>query len=708
VDTGSRTGSGELARVVGRASLLWCALALVDAAIAFAVKGSVLHDARLSGTARAGLLFIELGALALLVAALCAAFLVLPAARLPFPSGRQRASSYLALAFVLAGAFATFFVLASWAACLATGRFADLTGLRFFAQNAVAFTRHVAHMKADWLVVGTLASLVLPLLVLLLYRRLEPSLERRTVAGLAALPLLTTLGAVSALGTLQPDGREAETAVFDPDTGVTGTLGDLYASSRDERAGPASRLLLDLLDVVHPRRDAPVADPAIRVVRSPILPIDAYRARVTPARRPNVVVLLVEALRRDELTSSGGRRVVMPTLEALAREGTTFTDAICQSSHSNYADPCPLSGDYPLRSSRAYTYPPRPTYPRVLVYDLLKAVGYRTALISSQDETWGGMLNYLDTGGLDTILHAGNYSGPTYVPRTDAGFTAFVAGTKRSGKIDDRFTVREAVKWIDSVGDAPFFLAVNLQSSHVPYETPADFVPPFPVKRDFDVFFGHFPRERLSDVRDLYSNSLAYVDAQISELVDHLKRRGLYDDTLIVATGDQGEAFFEHDHAAHAGPLFQEVLHIALVVRGPGVPAGRDDRPAQHIDLPPTILGLLGLPPHPAYQGADLFSPDRREDRARFAVAQSPVATQYAVLRSGYKLMVDTRRDFSLLFDLNRDPLERFDFSRVEPRRAEDLRRWLDTWRRLQVDYYEDVGEQTRTYPPRLVDEPGR
>ena len=701
---GPRSRLGRSAFLFGLGSLLWLAIAASDLAMTAVTPQSVVHDGRLSGTIRAGLVFVELGALVVLVGLAIGVALAVPALGALLPGRRESRHRLLAAAVALAGFAVTLFLLASWAALFATGRFADISGIRFWAENAVSFTRHVAHMKPAWLVAAPLAAMFLPALVLLAFRRIEKSLARRSIVGLLALPVVTALAGGSALVTLRPDARERGFSVFDPETGVTSTLGDLYASSRDERAGPAARLLFDLGHAIAPRRDAPAANGAVGVERPPIVSTDDVLAGVRPTARPNVVVLLLESLRADELTSSGGRRVVMPNLEALAREGRTFTDAICQSSHSNYSDPCPLSGAYPLRSAHSYTYTASPTYPRVFVYDVLKAIGYRTALVSSQNESWGGMRRFLDNGGLETILDADTYKGPTYVPRTDAGFTAFVAGTKRSGKIDDRFTIREAIDWIDRDDGRPFFLCVNLQSSHVPYDTPSDFAPPFSVRRDFDIFFGQFPRERTRDVRDLYSNSLAYMDLQIGKLVEHLKGKGLYESTVLVATGDNGEAFFEHDHAAHAGPLYQEALHVAFVLRGPGVPVGPDDRPAQHVDIPPTLLGLLGLPMHPAFQGVDLLSPDRREGRLRFAVAQSPVATQYAVFHRRHKLIVDTRRDFSLLFDLAIDPGERRDLSRLTPDRAAEMRRWLDTWRAVQVGYYQRISEHTKSFVPRLRD----
>src|SRR6185295_12806522 len=156
--------------------------------------------------------------------------------------------------------------------------------------------------------------------------------------------------------------------------------------------------------------------------------------------------------------------------------------------HSNYEDLVPLASQYPLRSPQMYSYPPNPTYPRVLVYDVLKALGYRTAIFSSQNENWGGMLNFHRQSSLDKLFHAETFSGPTYTAWDDLGFAKWVQQTGSAGSVDDKYTVGEAIEWLDTAGDKPFFLHMNLQSSHVPYVVPDDFVRRFsPKKIDFTI-----------------------------------------------------------------------------------------------------------------------------------------------------------------------------------------------------------------------------
>jgi len=127
-----------------------------------------------------------------------------------------------------------------------------------------------------------------------------------------------------------------------------------------------------------------------------------------------------------------------------------------------------------------------------------------------------------------------------------------------------------------------------------------------------------------------------------------------------------------------------------------------EDRLAQHVDVPPTVLGLLGLPPHPCFQGLDLLDPAFPRERSVYLVAQSPLAHQYAIVRSSFKLIYDAWARRSALFDLSRDPGEHRDASGQMPEVRRALADRLDTWRRAQIDYYESLDEQSRTYPPVL------
>jgi arylsulfatase len=417
------------------------------------------------------------------------------------------------------------------------------------------------------------------------------------------------------------------------------------------------------------------------------------------------VILTVESLRADQLRAYGGNRDVMPAVETLANDARVFLNTYTQSSHTNYATITPLSSHYPLRSATAYTYPKNPTYPRVLIYDVLKAMGYRTAIFSSSNENWGGMVNYLDTGSLDRFIHAANSKKPTYLMHGDAGFAIWARETKHAGSLDDRSTVDEAIQWIDGLDNEAFFIAMNFQNSHLPYPVPPDFPRHFgPAKLDFTIRFAHFPRDKVQVVKDVYANSLAYVDSQIARLFQYIKKKNMWDNTLVVVTGDHGQAFYEHGFASHASAIFNEVMRVPLIIRAPGLEPGLEARLAQHIDIAPSILGLLGLPIHPSFQGIDLFHTNLDPKRSVYMVTQTPDAYQYGIVRSGFKLIYDERQREHLLFNLASDPGENTDLAATQPELVKELSNRLNAWRKLQIDYYSDPALQKREYPPILKD----
>ena len=483
--------------------------------------------------------------------------------------------------------------------------------------------------------------------------------------------------------------------------------GIVYARIRENISGPWSFAFAEFVNQTSASVTGLPLDKSFRISQRPLMPVDRYAAlaRQKPHHQWNVVLLTVESLRADQLRAYGGNREVMPALDQLASEARVFLNSYTQSSHTNYATIVPLSSHYPLRSATMYSYPKNPTYPRVLIYDLLKALGYRTAIFSSSNENWSGMNNYLETGNLDRFIHAANSKKPTYLMAGDAGFAAWARDSNHAGSLDDRTTVDEAFEWLDGLGNEPFFVALNFQNSHLPYPIPPDFPRRFgPAKLDFTIRFAHFPKDKVEIVKNVYADSLAYVDSQIQRFIRHLKLKNKWDNTLVIITGDHGQAFYEHGFASHASGIYDEVMRVPLIVRAPGLKAGRENRLAQHVDIAPSITGLLGLPNHPSFQGIDLFATPENPGRAAYMVAQTPDAYQYGIVRAGFKLIFDERLREHRLFNLETDPGEKQDLAATEPVIVKELATRLNTWRKLQIDYYSDPTVQKREYPPILND----
>ena len=688
--------------MVQRAVLLvvsWAALAASEIVFSLSVSGSVLHEARLPLSLRLAIFGLDLATLGIALVLLLGPALALA---LPSPSRSVRRLALLVITWMLLAAY-----LASWGLFRSTGSFLGLDAASMFANDTVQMLQHIAQLEPLRLLLLPLVSLGLAFAFVFLSPRwtatMTARLEGRIIRVAGCLFLL--LVATGLAGTWV--GSHMTRHVRDPSSGSWLTISQLQAEARDTRTGPLPTLIADVLRA---EKQIPPQQGSIgnfSVERRPLITLEDWSSAVdTATMHPwNVLIILVESLRCDQLAACGAEREVLPEVERIAREGRVFINNRTQASMSSYADPCPLSSQYPLRENITHFYPKNPTYPRVLIYDLLSHLGWHTAIFSSQNENWGKMLNYLDTGSLDLILHSETYEGETYVPHDDGFFSNWVQGERRAGKIDDRFTVDAAIDWIDDTDGEPFFIYMNMQNSHVPFVVPADFPHQFgPDRIDFPLTFGSFPKDKKDEVVGRYADSLAYVDAQLGRLFAYLKRSGQWDRTLVVITGDTGQAFYEHGFAGHANELYDEVMRVPLVIRAPGLESSVDDFPSQHVDVPPTLLHLLGLPPHPGHQGVDLLDPHRDASRSVYLLVQTQHAHQYAIVRDGWKLIWDTPGQRVLLYDLKEDPTESHDLSAEREDIGRPLADRLLAWQTLQLQYYADTDRHSREYPPVLLE----
>jgi arylsulfatase A-like enzyme len=688
------------------ATWIWLAVCALEVTFAFVPPEGVFHRIELPPSARLLALCPNLALSASVLGAGAALMFCLSRSLRLHPRGIARGRVLGAASRITALAIASlvaFGFLGSWATLHQSGAFPGPTGYRFGSESLVLLARHVAQQSPLLFLGVPVASIALGAGATEGLPRLAgaalPRLRRASIA--AALGLFSVVTAGSAFGSFVAS-RSAETTVL-PGTGVTTTRGEAFVAARDDHGGPLVHLIAEWRRDEDLRLTSFEPHPELIVERPRIVTVDEWASLVAPAKhhRYNVIILLVESLRADQLTALGSDRVVMPTVESIASGGRVFSRAYTQASHSDLADPCPLASQYPLRGPYgSAAYRRNAPYPRTLLYDLLKARGWRTAIMSSQNETWGAMLTYLDTGTLDRILHSETFDGPTYVPRGDSTFVEFVKGTKRAGKIDDRLTVGEAIEWIDERRDAPFFIYMNLQNSHIPYEVPSDFPRRFTTAgTTVRTTFARIDREQVETAKNLYAEALGYVDHQVGRLVSHLKVRDLWDETIFVISGDTGQAFMEHGFLAHARDLYDEVMRVPIVIHAPGLARGVDSRLAEHVDVPPTVLDLLGLPLHPSFQGRSLIAAQSPHDSA-YLLVRTPFAHQYGVIHEGHKLIVDRRAGRALLYDLDADPEERREISRARPHLTRELTARLFTWMRAHLEYYADPLRMKSEYPP--------
>ncbi len=318
--------------------------------------------------------------------------------------------------------------------------------------------------------------------------------------------------------------------------------------------------------------------------------------------RPNVILLLIDALRADRLGCYGHRRDTSPGLDLMSRKGLLFKKAFSHSSHTKLSVAALLSGLVPPSNGvrraaevdELFDREGRVTsdvLPRGIntLAEVLSKSGYETAALITNPHIMGRMGF---SQGFETYRYLG------------AGATA-------------RLVNAQVLGWIESNGQRPFFLYVHYMDVHAPYR------PQPPFDRRFTMGLdgarpiwknGPYNKEptpaQVDYTKALYDGQIAYWDSEFQELMLVLDQKALLANTLVIVTSDHGDEFYEHGGFGHGYTCYEEMVRVPLIMSWRNViPEGtvRQDA-ASLVDLAPTIARLAGADAcDPGFQGRDLF-----------------------------------------------------------------------------------------------------
>ena len=391
-------------------------------------------------------------------------------------------------------------------------------------------------------------------------------------------------------------------------------------------------------------------------------------------RPPDVLLVTLDTTRTDALGCYGGALAHTPHLDALARGGARFAQAISPTPYTGPAHASLLTGLYPPRHGlRDFLHQSMDGGVPTLA-DLLRVRGYRTgAFLSSYvlDRRFGL------ARGFEV------YSCDFWRRHADGAAPRIVLGTpefERRGAA----TVDEALAWLDRTGkdERPIFAWVHLYDPHLPYAPEPPFAPPQDAA------------DPLTAARARYYGEVSYADAQVGRLLAWLRDTGREDRTIVVVTADHGELLGEHGRTlgTHSTHLVEATVHVPLIVRAPGLPARVVPEQVRLVDVFPTVLDLLRVAVPEGLDGRSLAPLLRGEALAstpaysetlyeRFPEV-APAGAELVSLREGaFKLLRSpVRRE---LYDLDTDPDELSDVGAAHPDLVAGLERALRRVREL-------------------------
>lgn len=365
---------------------------------------------------------------------------------------------------------------------------------------------------------------------------------------------------------------------------------------------------------------------------------------------PNVILIIIDTLRADHLSCYGYHRETSPSLDSLAASGTRWENCQAQApwtlpatatiftglNAKQHGTGRRLDGDHRLHSE----VPIIPT--------IFSSAGYRTC----------GIFN--------VVLLNENHG-------FSRGFDYYSCVDDGNGRA--AFTVDEFLQWLESDSDdRPFLAVLHFFDVHVPYDPPPPFdklyfpddtleLSDWEISEDGLILHPEYLEHYLSR----YDGGITWVDTQLGRLFEELRLRGYADSTIVIVTADHGEEFLEWGWIGHGGNFYQELLHVPLMMSGPGVPSGEViTETAGQFDILPTLLSICSIEDTSSFEGIDLFSQAARNPRAipssrlmymGVMLGETPLA---AIMYGSIKGLV-TRRgstDSYYMFDLLNDPHE--------------------------------------------------
>lgn len=339
--------------------------------------------------------------------------------------------------------------------------------------------------------------------------------------------------------------------------------------------------------------------------------------RTWAASKPNVVLITLDSTRADHMGFLGSRKALTPNLDSLARQGMVFERAYAQAPMTVESSATILTGTYPQTHRASELAVPLPA---TLPYlpDLLHAQGYRTAafvgsiLLDPRDGPFQGCDRGFDS-----------YDAAFHLPQV--GENRYQSVERHGDQVIPRIT-----KWLAGA-KPPFFVWVELYDVHAPYAS--------------------------------YDRAVTATDAGIGKLINFLRAQKLYDDTLIVVAADHGESLGSHGEDTHGTFLYDETIHVPLVVKLPqNKSAGkRVTNRVRLLDIAPTILEGAAIPVPSTMQGQSLLriaQSSSQSDQPAYSRSDLPQqgfgASSIESWRVGKYLYV--RAPKPELYDLSADP----------------------------------------------------
>jgi len=345
----------------------------------------------------------------------------------------------------------------------------------------------------------------------------------------------------------------------------------------------------------------------------------------------NVILLTLDALGAGHVGHHGYERNTTPRLDELARDSLCFECCMAQSSHTRESMPSLFASAYPSQIGGVGSVSPtRPTLPEVLSSAGVSSAGFHSNPYLSRAYGFNRGFDRFDddlplaSNRFATLVHRllNHFKDQPYLRGEDLNATG--------------------LDWLDKSNADRRFLWLHYMDPHGPYQPPGEYQRLFRdevvaqkgAKRlwrrtvDEPETITEWERSLLVD---LYDAEIRYTDAMVGDFIDRLGARGLLTESLVVIAADHGEAFGEHGYYGHPRRVYEELLHVPMVIVTPEDRSDSVGVPVENLDVSPTVLSALNVAVPESFEGSSLLRRDFDSTEPEEVVSQSDRSYSVAI-----------------------------------------------------------------------------
>jgi len=368
----------------------------------------------------------------------------------------------------------------------------------------------------------------------------------------------------------------------------------------------------------------------------------------------NVILIVMDTLRYDHLGCYGYSKDITPNIDKLAEKSSVFNNAFSASSWTRSSLASLLTSKLPLEHgiySEAFKEKLKGKF--LTIQKFFKQINRTTAALYTNAHYKFGLDNDFDW--------------------------KFYKSDMLSNHI-----YQKAVNWIEDNKQAPFFLLIHNNDPHDPWRFHKDFstTPKLSKYRRLENFFPQRKASRNGAAKDIaplkntvilndeelsemianYDAEIAFMDHQLGKMLDYLKESGIDEKTIIILTADHGKEFLDHGGYWHGCTLYNELIHVPLIMRFPGMAAQKIDERISTIDLFPTLTKIYAPETDYDFSGASLWpllSGKPWNGKPIFSATAFRSDKKYSLIMNDYKLIKSADGSLIGVYNISRDPKEK-------------------------------------------------